>query len=110
MKIRDMQTIARGFYALVGYSEDYHTFFTNKVSGETLPREEAKRRMEEWFINSWNDDDYDTISREHIEFDYDRLGGVAKIYLTTKNGNVFTVRIERPEVLRINGLKINLNN
>ena len=108
MKIRDMQTIARGFFALVG--GDYNAFFTNKVSGETLPRDEAKRRMEEWFINSWNDDDYDYIYRDNIKFDYDRIGGIVKICAKTKNNNEFLVRIDRPDMLRINGIKINLNN
>ena len=108
MKIRDMQTIARGFYALVG--GDYNTFFTNKVSGETLPRDEAKKRMEEWFINSWNDDDYDTISRENINFDYDRLKGWVIITGITKHKVEFKVLILHPDEIKINGIKINLNN
>ena len=108
MKVRDMQTIARGFNALVG--GDYSTFFTNKVSGETLPREEAKQRMEDWFINSWNDDTYDIITRDNINFDYDRIKGWVTISGITKHKVDFKFFIQYPDQIKINGIKINLNN
>ena len=106
MKTRDMQVIAKGFSALAW--GDY-SFFTNKQTGETLPREEARTKMEDWFINSWNDDDYNYINRENIKFNYDRIGKWVTIKGTAKTGAKFEIRITAPDMITMNGIKINFN-